>query len=146
MPWLIADGIKYIPWVATDKAKFEDYFEQYFEKVFGEKSVLFDKKKMASLAGISSIPDAFVVSFETRSWFIVEVELAKHDSRSYVATQINDFTGYINNKNNRNQLIDDFYKSIKDDKILLINVRNWLGETDIHEFLSKVVLGTLRLS
>ena len=76
MPWLIADGIKYIPWVATDEATFEDYFKQYFEKVFGEKSVLFDKKKMTSLAGISSMPDAFVVSFETKSWFIVKVELA----------------------------------------------------------------------
>ena len=140
MPWLIADGIKYIPWVATDEATFEDYFKQYFKKVFGEKSVLFDRKKLTSLAGISSIPDGFVVGFETRNWFMVEVELARHDPKTYVNTQINDFIAYIRNKNNRNQLIDDFNKLIKDNKILLAEVRNWLGETEIHEFLSKVVL------
>jgi hypothetical protein len=141
MPWLLADGIKYTPWIATDKATFEDYFKQYFEKIFGEKSVLFDKKKITSLAGIPSVPDGFIVSFETKSWSIVKVELSRHDPKTHVTTPINDFTAYIRNNNNRNRLIDDFNKLIEDNKILLTKVRNWLQETEIHEFLSKVVLG-----
>jgi hypothetical protein len=96
---------------------------------------------LISLAGIASIPDGFVVSFETRNWYIVEVELARHDPRTHVATQINDFTVYIDNKSTRHQLIDAFDKSIKDDKTLEAKVRNWLGETEIHAFLSKVVFG-----
>jgi len=136
---LIVDGIRFTPWITDDESEFEDYFKQYYKKIFGDKSILFEKKKLTSLAGISSIPDGFVVTFQPQNWYIIEVELAIHDPHKHIVPQINSFLAYIKNSNDRRQLVNAFYNFIRDDDVLEPTVKGWLGKTEIHQFLSDVV-------
>lgn len=142
---LIVDGIKYTPWTTSDESRFEDFFKQYYKKIFGDKSILFEKRKLTSLAGISSIPDGFVITFQPQNWYIIEVELASHDPHKHIVPQINSFLTYVKNSNDRRQLVNSFYNFIRYDDVLETTVKGWLGKTEIHEFLSEVMFGNPRI-
>lgn len=136
---LILDGKRFTPYTTDDESKFEEYVKQYYKEIFGEKSLLFEKKKLTSLSGISSIPDGFVVTFQQSKWYIIEVELATHDPQKHIVPQINTFLSYIKNPNDRRQLVNAFNSIIKRDEVLEATVKGWLGKTEIHEFLSDTV-------
>lgn len=67
-----------------------------------------------------------------------------HDIKKHIVPQINSFDVYIT-KSNRNQLIGTFNKIIKEDKGLEATIKSWLGEIEIHEFLSDAVLDNPQL-
>jgi hypothetical protein len=141
MTSLIVDGIEYVPWVVTDEATFEGFVKKYYSKIFGEKSIFFEKRKLTSWAGISSIPDGFVVSFQEKKWFIVEVEISSHDPQKHIAPQINNFRSFVNSETNRISLVREFDRFIKEDAILHARVKQWVENAEIHACLSDIIFG-----
>ncbi|GAB6103207.1 hypothetical protein JCM16138_24300 [Thermococcus atlanticus] len=84
--------------------------------------MIFPKKKIKSPANIGTIPDAFVIDFKNRRWFIVEVELSRHRIYEHIIPQLTKFLNALKNPNTKNKLADAFYNYIKTDpyKIALL--------------------------
>lgn len=139
MSLLIADGQKYTSYSTNDESEFEKYVKKHYKDIFGEKSLFFEKKKLTSLAGISSIPDGFIVTFHQSKWYIIEVELANHSPHKHIVPQINSFLAFIKNSNDRRQIVKAFLDFIRNDNVLEATIKDWLGKIEIHEFLSDTV-------
>lgn len=138
MSLLIVDGIRFTPWTTDDEPKFEEYVKSYYKEIFGEKSIFFEKKKLTSLAGIVSIPDGFIINFSSRKWFIIEVEIKKHDPHTHIAQQISKFMTTIYQPNKKS-IIESFYRFIKDDPYRELTVKDWIQSSEIYKFLTEVV-------
>jgi hypothetical protein len=59
----------------------------HYRHFYGERSLLFGKTLIKTLGGSGTIPDAFAVNVETRTWYVVEIELLRHGI-SHIAPQI----------------------------------------------------------
>lgn len=75
MKLLLKDCVKYVPYEYKNEVELENMVFEHYKEIFGEDSLLFSKKKIKSPAKIGTIPDAFVINFKSRRWFVVEVEL-----------------------------------------------------------------------
>ncbi len=56
--------------------------------LFGNYSIYLSQKKIKTSEGFASIPDAVVLNFKERVWYIVEVELANHGVWSHIVPQV----------------------------------------------------------
>jgi hypothetical protein len=131
------DGIKF---TETDFV-FEDDFERVIKEnsktLFGEKSIYFDlKRKTESKALGGSISDGFLFDFkneETPEFYLVEVELAKHDFYGHIFPQITKFFAFFKNMTSRNRLIEKFDQVIKSEPKLEEEFRKHLGKREIYK-------------
>ena len=139
MDILIKDGVKYSQ---TDFHGKEDEFEKIvftqYKHLFGDNAILFKKKKIETIFGTGTIPDAFVIDFEKEKWFIIEVEISNHDVHSHIALQLIKFSEAHNNPQTRKQLVKFFENEIKADpfKNALLNAN---GKTEIFKTVSEIV-------
>ncbi|MEI6766790.1 MAG: hypothetical protein WCM76_14260 [Bacteroidota bacterium] len=139
MDIIVKDGIKYFQ---TDFQGKENEFEKVvftqYKHLFGDNAILFKKKKIASIFGTETIPDAFVIDFEKEKWFIIEVEISNHDVYSHIALQLMKFSEAHNNPQTRKQLVRFFESEIRTDPfknaLLIAN-----GKTEVFKTVSEIV-------
>jgi hypothetical protein len=74
MKILLKDCAKYVPYEYKNEAELEGMVFEHYKEIFGENSLLFSKRKIKSPAKIGTIPDAFVIDFKSKKWFVVEIE------------------------------------------------------------------------
>jgi len=58
------------------------------EYFFGSSSIFIPKKLIKTKDGFGTIPDGFAIDLSSRSWYVVEVELVKHNVWSHIAPQV----------------------------------------------------------
>jgi hypothetical protein len=56
--------------------------------LFGPSSIYLPKTLIKTQDGFGTVPDGFVIDLASRSWYIVEAELAKHSVWSHIAPQV----------------------------------------------------------
>lgn len=138
---LLIDGVRYYEW--TDLKEIEDLeplVVKHAKDIFGENMLYIDRKqKLKSLAGTSSIPDAYVIHLGGNSphWHIVEIELSYKDPGRHLVTQINDFINGM--RNSRNEIVSAINHWIKSDEIRVLEFKHRNKCEDIHEFLSEII-------
>ncbi len=92
--------------------------KEHISEIFGSSAEYFDiKTKTVSEAGIGSIPDGYLITFEGSQarWFIVEMELSSHPIHEHVVSQASKFKTGLDKPENRRRLADIFYEEIKSD-------------------------------
>lgn len=120
---IFKDGVKYLLWEPEHELNdFEPMIKYHVKDIFGDECEYFPKQKLKTLADIRSIPDGFVVDFQRRKWYIVELKLLRDDAINRISGQIVDYKNAIRNDKTRRKIYKAM-KSIKDVNFLddLIN-------------------------
>ena len=133
IPLIIQNNNKFRLYTYKSEKELEDIVVQYATEIFGENSIYIDlKRKITSIKGISGVPDGFVLDFERKKLFIVEIELSSHDIIRHISNQLFRFKVAMNNLDLMNNLAQDFYEKILEDdskkKITLSDIRNIIGK------------------
>lgn len=140
MEFILRDGIQYVEHTFDLESTFEGVVFQQYKHIFGRHSLLFKKRKIQTETRIGTIPDAFVIDFATKKWFVVEVELATHDVYSHIVPQISKFKSALNNHETKQKLRKFFDDEINNDLYKQALFREVVGRNvDIHKYLSEVV-------
>lgn len=107
---LLKDGVEYKLWTPENEPNdFEPMIKYHIKDIFGNGCEYFSKQKLKTLAGNRSIPDGFVIDFENKKWYIVELKLLCDDAVKRISGQIVQYKNAIRNPRARR----DIYKSIK---------------------------------
>jgi len=138
MEILIKDNVKYLEYVFTKEIEFENTVFSQYKEIFGDKTILFDKQKIKTSTGIGTIPDAFIIDLEYEKWFIIEIELSRHDVYNHIVPQLTKFSSALNNIQTRKLLLKSFEKEIKEDpfKNAMFIVS---GKNEIYKTISEII-------
>jgi hypothetical protein len=129
------------------KAEFKDEDEiervvlDNYQQLFGNYSLLLPKAKVMTLGGKGTIPDGIIVNFESKEWFIIEVERGIHGTWSHIAPQISKQITAFSNKETEEKIkelcIQEIaqYPSFKD---LIFELE--VTEMKIHGYLNSIFL------
>lgn len=85
---IIAGSKQFIAAPFASEAELEQVVQANAEYIFGPDSIYLPKSLIRTSDGFGTIPDGFVVDLASRSWFIVEAELAVHSVWNHIAPQI----------------------------------------------------------
>ncbi|AXT19257.1 hypothetical protein D7030_13455 [Flavobacteriaceae bacterium AU392] len=85
---LIVNKIQFIEANFDSEQELEDVVIENYELIFGSNSIFLPKKKIKTSDGSGTIPDGFAIDLESRSWYLMEAELAKHSVWSHIAPQV----------------------------------------------------------
>lgn len=134
---------QYVEYQYEKEIDFEKDISSNFKLFFGKNSILIDaKKKIKAKALGNSIPDGFVFDLsdkESPEFYLVEVELAKHDFYNHIFPQITKFIGFFKNTFSRADLVEEIYDDINNDSELKKEFKEHLGENEIHKFLKDTI-------
>ena len=138
---LLIDGVKYKLWVPKTEDDLERIVREHAKDIFGNDSLYLDLKKgLKSKAGIGSIPDGYVITFEEKPrWYVVEIELSSHPLYEHIVPQITKFINGITSPHSQQMLIDAVYEEIGKDDVLKSRIRKKIGSEEIHKFLSSLI-------
>ena len=126
--------------------QFQFSLESDFEKevvtnskqFFGPNSIYIDAKRKIQTKNIgNSIPDGFLFDLSDKNnpeFYIVEVELAKHDFYSHIFPQITKFFGFYKNLKSQNELVEKIFQFVSNDEDLKKEFKKFLGEKEIYKF------------
>lgn len=137
------DGNRFIETEFTTEEEFEKIVKENSKTLFGSKTIYFDlKNKIDSKALGSSIPDGFLFDFkdkENPEFYIVEVELEKHDFYKHIFPQITKFFAFFKNSTSRNNLIEKLFHFIKSNEQLEQEFKEYLGKKEIYKALKDII-------
>ncbi len=137
------DGNRFIETEFITEEEFEKIVKENSKTLFGSKTIYFDlKNKIDSKALGSSIPDGFLFDFkdkENPEFYIVEVELEKHDFYKHIFPQITKFFAFFKNSTSRNNLIEKLFHFIKSNEQLEQEFKEYLGKKEIYKALKDII-------
>lgn len=122
---------------------FESDISNNAKDLFGSKTIYINsKKKIESKSLGGTIPDGFFFDFSDGSdpqFYIVEVELCKHDFFSHIFPQITKFFAFFKNAKLRSALVGKLYNIIEQDSSIKSQFTNILGKREIYKFLNDLL-------
>ncbi|MCD6495705.1 MAG: hypothetical protein J7K54_00360 [Candidatus Aenigmarchaeota archaeon] len=128
------------------KFKKEDELENLMIKnhkiLFGNKTIFIKKTKIKNQALGNAIPDGFLFDIkdtDNPQFYLIEVELAKHDFYKHIFPQITKFIAFFNNSENRKQLIDRLFETVNTNKEIEKEFRTILGKKEIYKIITDAV-------
>ncbi|MEM2139213.1 MAG: DUF5655 domain-containing protein [Candidatus Woesearchaeota archaeon] len=137
------DGNRFIETEFTTEEEFEKIVKDNSKTLFGSKTIYFDlKNKIDSKYLGSSIPDGFLFDFkdkENPEFYLVEVELEKHDFYKHIFPQITKFFAFFKNSKSRNNLIDKLFHFVKSNEELEQEFKEHLGKKEIYKAIKDII-------
>ena len=99
-----------------DEAELEAIVEKHARLLFGNDTIYLSKKTLVKTSeGRGTIPDAFVIDYENKQWYLVEVELISHGVWRHIVPQITSQIVACLNQDTRNLLTDRVLEFIASD-------------------------------
>lgn len=125
------------------ESDFEREVVIYSKLFFGQHTIYIDsKRKIDSKALGNSVPDGFLFDLsdkENPEFYIVEVELAKHDFYNHIFPQITKFLGFYKNFKGLTDLTEKIFSFINNDNELKKEFKKYLGENEVYKFLMDTI-------
>ena len=126
--------------------KLEDDFEELIREqsktLFGKETIfIYTKKKLKGVVLGSTIPDGFLfdlTDLENPEFYLVEVELQKHDFYRHIFPQITKFFGFFRSSASQNDLVEKLFSIINADTALRAEFKKVLGDKEIYKFLKDI--------
>lgn len=126
--------------------KLEDDFEELIRSqskiLFGKDTIfIYTKRKLKGVVLGATIPDGFLfdlTDLENPEFYLVEVELHKHDFYKHIFPQITKFFGFFRSPASQNDLVEKLFTIINADTTLKAEFRKFLGEKEIFKFLKDI--------
>ena len=140
---LIKDGKRYDEKKFSLEADFENEIVAAKKMIFGQDAIYIDaKKKIGTLALGNTIPDGFLFDLSDQDnfeFYIVEVELEKHDFYNHIFPQITKFFAFFKNSKRQKELVEKLFSTINTDSALKRQFKKYLGDQEIFKFLSDLI-------
>jgi len=117
---LFSNGKRFHELKFRKEQDFENLIVENYKMLFGEKTVYIDVKNKAegkSLGGI--IPDGLLFDLSDKDnpeFYLVEVELAKHNFYKHIFPQITKFFAFYRNSTSQNKFIEKLHNLVKNNK------------------------------
>lgn len=122
---------------------FENDVVSSHRRFFGPDTILIDaKKKIGSKSLGNTIPDGFLFDMSdptNREFYLVEVELVKHDFYQHIFPQITKFFGFFRDSHRQKALIEWLFSTINADAELKEAFKKYLGKQEIFKFLTDAI-------
>ena len=119
---LIKDVKRYDEKKFSLEADFENEIVAAKKMIFGQDAIYIDaKKKIGTLALGKTIPDGFLFDLSDQDnfeFYIVEVELEKHDFYNHIFPQITKFFAFFKNSKRQKELVEKLFSTINTDSAL----------------------------
>lgn len=113
------------------------------KQFFGANSIYIDAKRKIETKSLgNSIPDGFLFDLsdkENPEFYIVEVELAKHDFYNHIFPQVTKFFGFYKNPKSQNDLVEKIFTFINNDIEIKNEFKKYLGEKEIYKFVKDTI-------
>lgn len=123
--------------------EFEDEILQNSKLFFGKDTVLIEsKKKIETKSFGGSIPDGFLFDFsdkENPEFYLIELELVKHDFFRHIFPQITKFFAFYRNSKNQAEFIEKIFTIINSDPELRKEFKKYLGEKEIYKSIKDTI-------
>jgi hypothetical protein len=138
---LLIDGVKYELWTPPSEDEFEQIVKEHAQDIFGEDSIYFDLKKgLITKAGIGTIPDGYVISFQNPPcWYICEVELHLHPLYAHIVPQITKFINSVKSFETQREIINALDREISGDPFKETIVKNRTGSSEVYRFIANLI-------
>lgn len=110
---------------------------------FGSKSIYIDAKRKIETKSLgNSIPDGILFDLSDKAnpeFYLVEVELAKHDFYNHIFPQITKFFGFYKNPKSLNELVEKIFHIVNKDDELTKEFKTHLGNKEIYKFIKDTI-------
>ncbi|HLD38084.1 MAG: hypothetical protein US35_C0014G0015 [Parcubacteria group bacterium GW2011_GWA2_37_10] len=137
------DGKRFAETSFTTEEDFEREVKENSQTLFGQKTIYLDiKNKIATKTLGNSIPDGFLFNFKNEDdpeFYLVEVELEKHDFDGHIFPQIKKFFTFFKNQKGRDELIGKLFEFIKQNPQTEQKFKEFLGNREIYKTIKDVV-------
>ena len=121
---------------------FEELIRSQSKVLFGKDTIYINtKSKLKGLVLGSTIPDGFLfdlTDLENPEFYLVEVELQKHDFYKHIFPQITKFFGFFKSPASQNMLVERLFSIVDSDPALRGEFKKFLGDKEIFKFMKDV--------
>jgi predicted transport protein len=140
---IVLDGKKLSQYKYSSEEEFENDIVIFSKALFGKKTVYIDyKRKISGNALGMTIPDGFLIDFSDENspeFYIVEVELAKHDFYKHIFPQITKFFSFFSNSQSRGDLVDKIYSIIDNNYNIKNDLKSLCKDNEIYKLLKDCI-------
>jgi len=140
---LFTDNKTYNQFQFDKEADFEREIVLSSKQFFGTNSIYIDAKRKIETKSLgNSIPDGFLFDLSDKDnpeFYIVEVELAKHDFYNHIFPQITKFFGFYKNPKSQNDLVEKIFSFINNESDIKKEFKRYLGEKEIYKFIKDTI-------
>ena len=137
------NGIRYSEKAFKTEAEFEEMVTQNSKTLFGPNSIYIDaKRKITNKALGGVIPDGFLFDLSDLSnpeFYIVEVELSKHDFFGHIFPQTTKYFAFFKNNDSQGKLIEKIYSIFESDESLRNELKSRIGKKEIFKFVKDTI-------
>jgi len=134
---------KFREYTYNQEKDFEDVVRKNTKLIFGASTIYIDlKTRIETISLGGSIPDGLlfdVNSIDSPEFYLVEVELAKHDFYKHIFPQITRFFAFYRNSKAQNSLIEKVFAVIQADKELEKEFKQFLKGREIFKFIKDTI-------
>src|SRR3989344_5779551 len=109
---IVTKDEKYHLYSYENEIELERMIVEHSSEIFGKNTKYFNKRKIESKSGFGTIPDGYVIDFDKKKLYIVEVELIRHDLRKHILPQIASFIMALQNKSSQEKLVKIFEEEL----------------------------------
>jgi predicted transport protein len=133
------NGIRYAEKSFKTEAEFEEMVCINSKILFGQSSIYVDaKRKINNKALGGVIPDGFLFDLSdinNPEFYIVEVELSKHDFFGHIFPQTTKYFAFFKNSESQGKLIEKIYSIFESDEMLRNDLKSKIGKKEIFKFI-----------
>ena len=134
---------KFTEFTYTTEKDFEESIRNNTKLLFGVSTIYIDfKAKIDTQFLGGSIPDGLLFDLkdiDSPEFYLVEVELAKHDFYRHIFPQITRFFAFFRNPKGQNELIEKIFSVIQSDKELEGEFKQFLKGREIFKFIKDTI-------
>lgn len=140
---LYYEGRKFREAVFDKEEELEKEVINNYKLFFGNRTIYVDAKRRLETKALGGvIPDGFLFDFSDRKapeFYIVEIELAKHDFYRHVFPQITKYFAFFRNPQSQNDLVEKLHEIVDTSEDLKAEFKKYLGEQEIYKSIKDVV-------
>ena len=136
---LFLNGHQYFEKPYNNENAFEQTIYKNYRMLFGNNTLYINsKQKIKTSTHKGTIPDGYLFDFEKEDFYLVEVELAKHDAYDHILPQITKFFNALTEKSKK-ELIESIYQIIEADDKLKAEFKERNKGKEIYRTISEII-------
>ncbi len=136
---LYKNNIRYTEKQFSKESEIEQLVVDNARPLFGQNAIYVDAKKKIDNKAIGGvIPDGFLFDLsdaKNPEFYIVEVELSKHNFFNHIFPQVTKFFAFFKNSGSQGQLIEKLYEIFSTDDDLRKELKSKIGNKEVFKFL-----------
>ncbi len=134
---------KFTEFTYSTERDFEEKIRNNTKILFGASTIYIDfKTKIDSKSLGGSIPDGLLFDLkdiDSPEFYLVEIELARHDFYRHIFPQITKFFAFFKNPKSQNELIEKIFTVIQSDKDLERKFKQYLIGKEVFKFIKDTI-------